>query len=197
MLVGISTNYNICRNANNSQKKYFSWIEFFCEAKWKTFLNIVKYSVFQKKESSKWINYSADMCESHQDTRVNTIQGHKGWFISFHEEVKWEDYCHMWWIFLFEVLMRIFAHQDLFLVWYDLQTDEMQFYYCPHVVMMMERICIRFHSLCGKSPSWWMDGELVGKWMNGWMVGNWMDDGWWVDMWMDDWWVGGWLMTGW
>ncbi len=55
----------------------------------------------------------------------------------------------------------------------------MQFEYCPHVVMMMERISITFHSLCGKSPSWWMDGGLVGKWMDEWMdaekVDGWME----------------------
>ncbi len=43
----------------------------------KSFLNMVKYSVFLKKVSSKLINYlfiySADMCQSHKDTRVKTI----------------------------------------------------------------------------------------------------------------------------
>ncbi len=49
------------------------------------------------------------------------------------------------------------------------QADKTKDIIYEDVVMMIERICITFHSLCGKSPGWWMDGGLVGKWMDGWM----------------------------
>ncbi len=155
------------------------------------------------------------MCKSLKDTRVKTIQGYKGWFISFHEEVEWEDYIvtcgffslKFWWEFCSSGFVpRMIWSAD----WWD------AFYDCPYVVMMKERIsihsiaCVEKALVGGWMVAWWVSGWMGGwmmrRWMDGWMVSNWMDDGmvgryvdgWLVGRWMDDdWWVSGWMMTGW